>query len=150
MADFDKCFNVNVKSVFLSTQAFVRPLIEAKKRGVVLNISSTGATRPRPGLVWYNASKGAVSNATKAMAAEYGPHGIRFNAVCPLLGNTGLFSTFTGMEGTEENVKKFIDNVPMGRLCTANDVAMAAVYLCSDEASFVTGQCIQVDGGKTV
>lgn len=100
--------------------------------------------------MWYNASKGAVSNATKALAAEYGPQQIRFNAICPLLGNTGLFSTFTGLEGTEENVKNFIGNVPLGRLCTPEDVAAAAVFLCSDEAKFVTGQCMQVDGGKCV
>ncbi|KAI9744847.1 MAG: hypothetical protein M1818_001772 [Claussenomyces sp. TS43310] len=149
-ADFDKCFSVNVKSVFYSVPAFISPLLAAKSPGVMLNISSTGASRPRPGLVWYNASKAAVSNATKALAAEYGAHGIRVNALCPLLGATGLFETFTGLPNTEENQKAFLGNVPMGRLCTPSDVAGAALFLCSEEASFITGTTLEVDGGKCV
>jgi NAD(P)-dependent dehydrogenase (short-subunit alcohol dehydrogenase family) len=124
--------------------------VDSSSPGVMLNISSTGSLRPRPGLVWYNASKAAVSNATKALAAEYGPKGIRVNAICPLLGATGLFETFTGLPNTKENQAAFLGNVPMGRLCTPNDVSSAALFLCSDEAAFVTGVCMEVDGGKCV
>lgn len=119
----------------------------------IINIASTGAHRPRPGLVWYNASKGAVLNATKGLAGEYAPAQIRVNAVLPLLGATALFSTFTGVElgEDEEAVKaRFIGNVPMGRLCTPQDVAGAALWLAGSESAFVTGQAIEVDGGKNI
>jgi len=148
--DFDRCFNVNVKSIFFSIGAFVPKLLEEKRPGVIINIASIGATRPRPGLVWYNASKGAVWNATKGLAAEYGPYGIRVNSICPLLGGTGLFETFTGVPDTEENRKQFLGNVPMGRLCEARDVADACLFLASDEARFITGTCLEVDGGRGI
>jgi len=141
---------VNVKSIFFSIGAFVPKLLEEKRSGAIVNIASIGATRPRPGLVWYNASKGAVWNATKGLAAEYGPHGIRVNSVCPLLGGTGLFETFTGVADTEENRKQFLGNVPMGRLCEARDVADACLFLASDEARFITGTCLEVDGGRGI
>ena len=89
-------------------------------------------------------------NATKGLAAEYGPHGIRVNSICPLLGGTGLFETFTGVKDTEENRKQFLGNVPMGRLCEARDVADACLWLASDEARFVTGICLDVDGGRGI
>jgi NAD(P)-dependent dehydrogenase (short-subunit alcohol dehydrogenase family) len=148
--DFDRVFNVNVKSIFFSVGAFVPQLLEEKRPGVMINIASIGATRPRPGLVWYNASKGAVWNATKGLAAEYGPHGIRVNSLCPLLGGTGLFETFTGVTDTEYNRKQFLGNVPMGRLCEARDVADACLFLASDEARFITGTCLEVDGGRGI
>lgn len=146
-------------------------LIEQGKGGSMINISSTGANRPRPGLVWYNASKGAVTNvsvfaigqmerdcvaktnflqATKGLAAEYGPHNIRVNSVAPLLSGTGLFSMFTGMEDTPENREKFIGNVPLGRLTEADDIANMCLYLASNEGSFINGTEMVVDGGKCI
>lgn len=148
-------FNVNVKSIFHSCQSIVKLLEPKKERQTsIINIASTGAHRPRGGLVWYNASKAAVLNATKGLAAEYAPSGIRVNAILPLLGATALFSTFTGVElgeDPEEVKRRFIGNVPMGRLCTAEDVAGCAVWLADGRGSgFVTGQGIEVDGGKCI
>ncbi|KAL1974965.1 hypothetical protein VTN31DRAFT_5169 [Thermomyces dupontii] len=149
-AEFDRVFNVNVKSIFLAVQAVMPRLVEQGQGGSVINISSTGAQRPRPGLVWYNSSKGAVSNATKGLAAEFGKHNIRINNVCPLLTATGLFSMFTGMEDTPENRAKFIKDVPLGRLCDVEDIANMCLYLASDEGRFVNGTDLVVDGGKCV
>ncbi|KAL4786953.1 hypothetical protein BJX76DRAFT_319639 [Aspergillus varians] len=148
--EWERVFTVNVKSIFLSTQAVIARFIEQGQGGSVINISSTGASRPRPGLVWYNASKGAVSNATKGLAAEYGPHNIRVNSVAPLLSGTGLFSAFTGMEDTEENRAKFVGNVPLGRLTDPADIANMCLYLASDEGAFVNGAEMVVDGGKCI
>lgn len=167
--EWERVFNVNVRSIFLSTQALMPRLIEQGQGGSMINISSTGASRPRPGLVWYNASKGAVSNvclpsstryymqrnanmikASKALAAEYGPHNIRVNTVCPLLSGTGLFSLFTGMEDTPENRAKFVFNVPLGRLTEAEDVANMCLYLASEEGRFINGTEMVIDGGKCV
>ena len=125
-------------------------MISSGKGGSVINIASIGATRPRPGLVWYNASKGAVWNATKGLASEYGQHNIRVNSVCPLLGATGLFEQFTGVEATEENIKSFVGVVPLGRLCTPEDVASACLFFASDDGRFVTGTNMEVDGGKGI
>ncbi|KAJ5775607.1 uncharacterized protein N7511_000618 [Penicillium nucicola] len=149
-AEWERVFNVNVKSIFLATKTVMPRLIEQGSGGSVINISSTGATRPRPGLVWYNASKGAVTNATKGLAVEYGPHNIRVNSVAPLLSGTGLFSMFTGMEDTPENREKFIGNVPLGRLTEADDIANMCLYLASDEGRFINGTEMVVDGGKCV
>ncbi|OJJ07942.1 hypothetical protein ASPVEDRAFT_203075 [Aspergillus versicolor CBS 583.65] len=149
-AEWERVFNVNVKSIFHGSQAVIAKLLEQGTGGSVINVSSTGANRPRPGLVWYNASKGAVSNATKGLAAEYGPHNIRVNTVAPLLSGTGLFSMFTGMEDTEENRQKFIGNVPLGRLTDPMDVANMCLYLASDEGAFINGTEMVVDGGKCI
>ncbi|KAI9933154.1 hypothetical protein ASPWEDRAFT_61119 [Aspergillus wentii DTO 134E9] len=149
-AEWERVFNVNVKGIFHGAKAIMGRLIEQGDGGSMINISSTGANRPRPGLVWYNASKGAVSNATKGLAAEYGPHNIRVNTVCPLLSGTGLFSMFTGMEDTPENRAKFIGNVPLGRLTDPDDIANMCLYLASDEGSFVNGTEMVVDGGKCI
>ncbi|CRL25501.1 Short-chain dehydrogenase/reductase SDR [Penicillium camemberti] len=146
--EWERVFKVNVKSIYLATKALTPRLIEQGQGGSVINISSTGASRPRPGLVWYNATKGAVTNATKGLAAEYGPHNIRFNTVAPLLSGTGLFSMFTGMEDTPENREKFIGNVPLGRLTDVDDIANMCLYLASDEARFINGTEMVVDGGK--
>ncbi|KAJ5664881.1 uncharacterized protein N7477_007329 [Penicillium maclennaniae] len=150
--EWERVFQVNVKSIFLAGKvAMPRFLQQGKSRGgSMINISSTGASRPRPGLVWYNASKGAVTNATKGLAAEYGPHNIRVNSVAPLLSGTGLFSMFTGMEDTPENREKFIGNVPLGRLTEADDIANMCLYLASDEGSFINGTEMVVDGGKCI
>ncbi|EQB51589.1 hypothetical protein CGLO_08863 [Colletotrichum gloeosporioides Cg-14] len=149
-AEFDRVFNVNVKGIFLGTNALMPRLIKQGSGGVMLNISSIGSVRPRPGLVWYNASKGAVSNATKGLAAEYGPHQIRVNSICPLLSGTGLFEHFAGMPDTPENRKNFIGNVPLGRLCESEDVANTCLFLASDEGKFITGINMEVDGGRAV
>ncbi|KAH8597241.1 3-ketoacyl-reductase-like protein [Bisporella sp. PMI_857] len=148
--EYDKVFNVNVKSIFHSSRHFIPALINQGEGGSVINIASIGATRPRPGLVWYNASKAAVANATKGLAAEYGDKNIRVNSVCPLLCNTGLFETFAGVPYTEENMKKFLFNVPLGRLSEPTDVANYCLFLASDEAKFITGTCLEIDGGRGI
>ncbi|KAI9660529.1 MAG: hypothetical protein M1821_009880 [Bathelium mastoideum] len=147
-AEFDRVFTVNVKSVFWSVQVAIPAMRKLGHGGSIINIASIGSVRPRPGLVWYNSTKGAVSNATKALAAEYGPDQIRVNALCPLLSGTALFSAFTGVENTPENVKRFLGNVPMGRLTEPSDVANAALFLASDEGKFVNGVNLEVDGGR--
>jgi NAD(P)-dependent dehydrogenase (short-subunit alcohol dehydrogenase family) len=149
-AEFDRVFNVNVKSIYFSAQAIIPHLIKQGSGGSVINISSIGALRPRPGLVWYNASKGAVYNASKGLAGEYAPYQIRVNSILPLLSGTGLFSTFAGCEDTPENREKFLGNVPMGRLTDPRDVADACVYFASDESKFVTGTSLEVDGGRAI
>lgn len=148
--DFDKVFEINVKSVFHSIPAVMPSLRRAEGGGSIINISSIGSVRPRPGLVWYNASKAAVTNATLGLAAEYGPLGVRVNAIAPLLSGTGLFEQFVGVPHTPENVKKFVEAVPLGRLTDPMDVANTAVWLGSDEGAFVTGQNIVIDGGKGI
>ncbi|CAD6452791.1 5e02bee0-6b9a-468e-91f1-df002f725c26 [Sclerotinia trifoliorum] len=148
--EFDKVFNVNVKSIFYATRHFIPNVINQGEGGSMINIASVGASRPRGGLVWYNASKAAVVNATKGLAAEYGPKNIRINSICPLLAGTGLFSTFTGMDDTSENRDKFLFNVPLGRLCTPEDVANYCLFLASNEAKFITGTCLEVDGGRSI
>lgn len=148
--EFDKVFAVNVKSIFHSSRHFIPTLINQGEGGSMINISSIGATRPRPGLVWYNASKAAVANATKGLAAEYGPKNIRINAICPLLSGTGLFQTFVGVPFTPENIKNFLGNVPLGRLTDPTDVANYCLFLASDEAKFITGTCLEVDGGRGI
>ncbi|KAJ5177194.1 4-formylbenzenesulfonate dehydrogenase TsaC1/TsaC2 [Penicillium canariense] len=148
--EWERVFNVNVKSIFLAAQVVMPRFIQQGQGGSMINISSTGASRPRPGLVWYNASKGAVTNATKGLAAEYGPHNIRVNSVAPLLSGTGLFSLFTGMEDTPENREKFIGNVPLGRLTEVDDIANMCVYLGSEEGRFINGTEMVIDGGKCI
>ncbi|KAF2117701.1 oxidoreductase ucpA [Lophiotrema nucula] len=148
--EFQKTFDVNVKGVFLGCNAWVQQAIDKKEGGVIINIASVGATRPRPGLVWYNASKGAIWNATKGLAAEYGPHQIRVVSICPLVTGTGLFSHFTGMDDTPENREKFIFNVPMGRIGEVDDVTSACVFMASSDAKFITGVNLEVDGGRCI
>ncbi|KAL9625574.1 MAG: hypothetical protein Q9160_000287 [Pyrenula sp. 1 TL-2023] len=118
--EFDKVIATNLKSIYWSIGNVVPEMIKTEKGGAIVNIASIGATRPRPGLVWYNASKGAVHNATKGLAAEYGPQQIRVNSICPLLSGTGLFETFVGVPFTKENADKFLSNVPLGRLVSAH------------------------------
>ncbi|KIX94128.1 uncharacterized protein Z520_10154 [Fonsecaea multimorphosa CBS 102226] len=148
--DFDLCFNVNVKSIYLSGSVLLPYFIEQNRPGCFINIASTAGIRPRPGLTWYNASKAAVSNATKTMAVEYAPKKIRFNAVCPVVGSTGLTHLFIGKPDTEENRKAFVSTIPLGRGSTPKDVANACCYLASDEAEFITGVNLEVDGGRCV
>lgn len=148
-AEFDRVYAVNVKSIFLTARHFV-PHFRARGRGAFVNIASTAGVRPRPGLTWYNGSKGAVITTSRSMAAELGPDRIRVNCVNPVIGATGLLSEFMGVEDTPENRKRFIATIPMGRFSTPGDVAGACLYLASDDASFVTGVCIEVDGGRCV
>ncbi len=147
-AEFDRIFAVNVKSVFLLAHAVV-PLMRQSGRGVIVNIGSTAGLRPRPGLVWYNASKGAVNLLTKAMAIELAPDRIRVCALAPVAGDTPLLPTFMGGD-TPELRAKFIASVPLGRLSTPQDVAHAALFLVSDEAEFLTGVVLEVDGGRCI
>ncbi|KAM5349152.1 hypothetical protein ACJ41O_008975 [Fusarium nematophilum] len=148
--EYRRSFDVNCFGIFLSVQVIFPSFIEQPGGGVCLNISSVGADRPRPGLVWYNASKGAVSNVTKGLAQEFGHHKIRVNSICPLLSGTGLFEAFTGVPDSPENRDKFLSNVPLGRLCETDDIAKASLFLCSGDASFITGVNLCVDGGRTI
>ncbi|KEF59446.1 uncharacterized protein A1O9_04290 [Exophiala aquamarina CBS 119918] len=150
-AEFDLTMDVNVKSIFWSVKVCVPAMLKnGKKSGAFVNVASIGATRPRPGLVWYAASKGTVANATKGLAAEFAPMGIRVNSVCPLMAATGLWEKFTGMPDTPENREKFTKDVPMGRLTEPIDVAKAILFLASDDAAFIVGENLLVDGGKTI
>lgn len=146
---FERLFDVNVKSIFHSVHALV-PLFREKGGGVILNVGSTAGIRPRPGLTWYNASKGAVNLLTKSLAVELGPDNIRVNAICPVMGETGMLELFMGMPDTAENRAKFISTIPLGRLSKPEDIASAALFLASDSASFITGVEFPVDGGRVV
>jgi 3-oxoacyl-[acyl-carrier protein] reductase len=148
-ATFDRVFAVNVKSIYHMTQA-VLPLMRERKAGCIVNIGSTAGIRPRPGLAWYNASKGAVNVLSKSMAAELGPEGIRVNAVCPVMGATGLIEQFLGVADTPEARAKIVAGIPLGRMSTPEDVAQATLYLASDAARFITGVELPVDGGRTI
>jgi 3-oxoacyl-[acyl-carrier protein] reductase len=148
-ATFDRVFAVNVKSIFHMTRAVV-PLMQARRSGCIVNIGSTAGIRPRPGLAWYNASKGAVNLLSKSMAAELGPDGIRVNAVCPVMSPTALIEQFLGVPDTPEARAKVVAGIPLGRMSTPEDVAEAALYLASDAARFITGVELPVDGGRTI
>lgn len=148
-ATFDRVFAVNVKSIYLMTLAVV-PLMKAAGGGVIINIGSTAGIRPRPGLTWYNASKGAVNLMSKSMAVELAPLGIRVNAICPVMGATGLLEEFMGLPDTPGNRAKFVATIPLGRMSTPRDIANAALYLASDEADMITGIEFPVDGGRTI
>ncbi|MEK9775012.1 MAG: SDR family oxidoreductase [Quisquiliibacterium sp.] len=146
--DFDRVFSVNVKSLYWTAKKIVPYFIE-RQAGCFVNIASTAGVRPRPGLVWYNSSKGAVITASRAMAVELAPHKIRVNVINPVAGDTPLLATFMG-EDTPEMRAKFISTIPLGRFSLPADVANAALYLASDEAEFITGACLEVDGGRCV
>ena len=145
---FDRVFRVNVKSIYLFAQALVPAMRE--RGGLILNIGSVSAIRPRPGLTWYNGSKGAVTLITKSMAVELAPAKIRVNVLCPVMAATGLLESFMGKPDTPENRKLFVPTIPMGRVCEASDVAAAAVFLASDAAAFITGVELPIDGGRSV
>ncbi|KAI1088042.1 3-oxoacyl-reductase [Rostrohypoxylon terebratum] len=148
--DFDLVMNVNVKSIYISTSVLLPYFLEKKRPGSFIQVASTAGVRPRPRLTWYNASKAAVINATKTMAVEYGPQKIRFNAVSPVVGSTGMTHLFIGKPDTAENRKAFESVIPLGRGSTPEDVANACCYLASEEAAFITGINIEVDGGRCV
>ncbi len=148
-ATFDRVFNVNVKSIFHMAHAVV-PMMRERKGGSIINVGSTAGIRPRPGLTWYNASKGAVNLMSKSMAAELGPFNIRVNAICPVMSATGMIELFLGVPDTPENRAKIIAGIPLGRMSTPEDVAEAALYLASDAGRFITGIELPVDGGRTI
>ncbi|KAH9890764.1 3-oxoacyl-reductase [Xylariomycetidae sp. FL2044] len=148
--DFDLVMNVNVKSVFMSTTVLVPYFLDNNRPGCFIQMASTAGVRPRPKLTWYNASKAAVINATKSMAAEYGPQQIRFCSISPVVGSTGMTHLFIGKPDTPENRKAFESVIPLGRGSTPADVANAACYLASDEAAFITGVNLEVDGGRCI
>ncbi|WP_372837749.1 SDR family oxidoreductase [Phaeovulum sp.] len=147
-AEFDRILAVNAKSVYLTARHIV-PLMKAAGRGAILNVASTAGVSPRPRLSWYNASKGWMITATKAMAVELAPFGVRVNAINPVAGETPLLKSFMG-EDTPEIRAKFLATIPLGRFSTPEDMANAALYLCSDEASMVTGVAMEVDGGRCI
>ena len=146
---FDRLYAVNVKSIYLSAVHCV-PIFRQQKRGCFINIGSTAAVRPRPGLTWYNGSKGAVVLITKSMAVELAPDNIRVNAINPAIADTPLLTTFMGVEDTKENRARFLASIPLGRLCQSTDVANAALFLVDPASNFITGVCLEVDGGRCV
>ncbi|UWQ83241.1 SDR family oxidoreductase [Leisingera caerulea] len=146
--DFDRVMGVNMKSVYLTARALV-PHMKANKAGAILNVASTAGVSPRPNLNWYNASKGWMITATKTMAVELAPHGVRVNAINPVAGETPLLKSFMG-EDTPEVRAKFLSTIPIGRFSTPEDMGNAACFLCSDEASMVTGVAMEVDGGRCI
>lgn len=148
-ATFDRVFAVNVKSIYLMALAVV-PLMKEKKDGVIINVGSVGAIRPRPGLTWYNSSKGAVRVMTKSMAAELASDGIRVNLISPVMAPTGLLNDFMGVADNAENRARFVSTIPLGRMCDPDDVANVAVFLASAEARFLTGVELPVDGGRSI
>ena len=148
-AEFDRIYAVNVKSLFLTAQHAV-PHFRRRGGGCFITIASTAGVRPRPGLTWYNGSKGAAITTSRSMAAELGPDNIRVNCINPVAGETPLLKEFMGGQDTPELRAKFIGTVPMGRLSKPLDVANAALYLASDEAEFISGVCLEVDGARCV
>ncbi len=147
-ADFDRVFAVNAKSVYLTARALV-PHFKARQAGVILNVASTAGVSPRPRLNWYNCSKGWMITATKTMAVELAPFGIRVNALNPVAGETPLLKSFMG-EDTPEVRARFLSTIPIGRFSTPEDMGNAACFLCSEEASMVTGVAMEVDGGRCI
>ena len=147
--EYERLYDVNVRSIFHMTRACV-PVMKAQGEGVIINIGSTAGIRPRPGLTWYNSTKGAVNLLSKSMAVELAPDGIRVNCVAPVIGATGLLESFMGVPDTPENRAKFVSTIPLGRMSDPQDIANACLYLASDEAAFITGTIFEVDGGRTI
>ena len=148
-AEFDKVYDVNMKSIYWSAIHGVPALTAAG--GGFINIAAAAGVRPRPGLTWYNGSKAAVIVTSKSMAAELGPQNIRVNCINPVFNpDTGLSAEFAGGPVDEARRARFLATIPLGRFSTALDVANAALYLASDEAAFISGVCIEVDGARCV
>ncbi|RYC32442.1 glucose 1-dehydrogenase [Lichenibacterium minor] len=146
--EFDRVYAINVKSIFHMVSAAV-PRMKGRG-GAMINVGSTAGIRPRPGLTWYNSTKGAVNLLTRSLAVELAPERIRVNCIAPVMGATGLLESFMGMPDTPENRARFIAGIPLGRLSEPKDIANAALYLASDEAEFITGVILEVDGGRTI
>jgi 3-oxoacyl-[acyl-carrier protein] reductase len=148
-AEFDRVYAVNVKAIYLATLAVV-PVMEKRGGGVIINTASTAGVRPRPGLTWYNGSKGAVIVLTKSMAAELAPKKIRVCAINPVMGETGMLEQFMGMPDTPENRKAIEATIPLGRMSRPADVANAALFLAEPASEFLTGVALEVDGGRCI
>jgi 3-oxoacyl-[acyl-carrier protein] reductase len=148
-AEFEKVYAVNVKSIYHMTLAVV-PVMRRLGGGTIINIGSTAGIRPRPGLTWYNGSKAAVNLLSRSMAVELAADRIRVNCIAPVIGETGLLEAFMGAPDTPENRARFIATIPLGRMSRPRDVASACLYLASDEAEFITGVVLEVDGGRTI
>ena len=147
-AQFDRLMSVNAKAIFLAAKHAV-PAMRQQGGGVILNTVSVAAIRPRPNLTAYNASKGAALVMSKSLAIELAPDRIRVNAICPGPGDTPMLAVFVGGD-TEAHRAPFLSSIPLGRLCSPEDVANAMVFLASDEASFITGVVLEVDGGRCI
>ncbi len=146
--EFDRVYAVNVKSIYWMAQAAVPVLRRQGRGGSLINISSTAGIRPRPGLVWYNGSKGAVNTITQCMASELASDDIRVNSICPVIGATNLLTEFMGVPDTPENRARFLATIPLGRMSTPSDIANACLWLAEDASSFITGVLLPVDGGR--
>jgi 3-oxoacyl-[acyl-carrier protein] reductase len=146
--EFDRIYRVNVKSLFLTAKHAV-PHFRKRRGGVFVTIASTAGVRPRPGLTWYNGSKGAAIVTSRSMAAELAPDNIRVNVINPVAGETAMLPQFMGQD-TPEMRARFVATIPLGRLSLPSDIATAAVFFASDEAAFITGACLEVDGGRCV
>ena len=147
--EFDRVYAINVKSIYIMSNIIV-PMMRQKGGGSIVNIGSVAGIRPRPGLTWYNSTKGAVNILSQSMAAELAPDNIRVNAICPVMGETGLLEAFMGVPDTPENRARFVATIPMGRMSRPEDIARATLYLASDDAEFITGVLLPVDGGRTI
>ena len=147
--EFDRVYAINVKSIYIMSNIIV-PMMRRKGGGSIVNIGSVAGIRPRPGLTWYNSTKGAVNILSQSMAAELAPGNIRVNAICPVMGETGLLEAFMGVPDTPENRARFVATIPMGRMSRPEDIARATLYLASDDAEFITGVLLPVDGGRTI
>lgn len=147
--EFDRVYKVNVKSLFWAAQT-VLPGFVQQGNGCIINVASTTGVRPGPGLSWYSGSKAAMINLTKGLALEFAKSGVRVNAVNPMIGETAMLGDFMGMEDTPENRERFLMRIPLGRFTRPADVASAVTFLASDEASYLTGVCLDVDGGRNI
>lgn len=148
-SEYDRIMKINVSPLYHSAKV-IQPFFAQQKHGVFVNISSISAPRPRPNLVWYAGSKGAVSAITKGLAAEFGPAGVRCNAICPVIAETGMVSSVLGGKDTPEGRAVVTKGIPLGRFATPKDIGNAACFLASDEASFITGIELPVDGGRAL
>ena len=147
---FDNLFKINVKSIYLGAKNIIPQFIKQKTHGNIINIVSTAAIRPRPGLALYNATKGALVPMTKALALEVAEHKIRVNGICPVAGETPMLKEFLGEQDPNKAYENFKSTIPLGRLAEPNDVANACLFLSSEEANFITGVMLEVDGGRTI